>query len=118
MKIFGFEFTTKRERELQQMFLETYNNWEAAEEELIERTKEFYQLREMFPLDLGQVVYDVVLKDAKGRFTKTAPSLEYSTVNLIEVDEQNYFGLVERMKRNDIFVDPEAAEAYLKSVCK
>lgn len=118
MKIFGFEFTTKRERELKQMFLETYNNWEAAEEELIERTKEFYQLREMFPLDFGQVVYDVVLKDAKGRFTKTEPSLEYSTVNLIEVDEQNYFGLVERMKRNDVFVDPEAAEAYLKSVCK
>lgn len=118
MKILGFEFTTKRERELQQMFLETYNNWEAAEDELNECIEELNELRETFPFDLGQVVFDIALKDEKGRYTKTAPSLEYSVINEVVVDEKNYFSLVERYNRNDVFVIREDAEDYLKSICK
>lgn len=116
MKILGFEFTTKKE--LRQTISALYDDWENAEDELTECTKELDGLRETFPFDMGQVVFDVALKDVKGRYTKTSPSLEYSTINEVTVDENNYFGLVERYNRNDVFVAREDAEAYLKSICE
>lgn len=116
MKILGFEFTTKKE--LRRMMSALWDNWADAEDELKERTEELNELREIFPFDLGQVVFDIALKDEKGRYTKTAPSLEYSIVNEVVVDEKNYFGLVERYNRNDVFVFREDAEDYLKSICK
>lgn len=116
MKILGFEFTTKKE--LRRMMSALYDNWENAEDELNECIEELNELRETFPFDLGQVVFDVALKDGKGRYTKTAPSLEYSVINEVVVDEKNYFSLVERYNRNDVFVIREDAEDYLKSICK
>lgn len=70
-----------------------------------------------FPFDLGQVVYDVQLRSAKGRFTKTKPSLEHSLINEVVVDKKNYFGLVERYNNRDVFTTYEAAEKHLKAVC-
>ena len=109
MKIFGIEFTTKKE--LQQMVSELYDELEACEDELT-------YMHENFPLDLGQVVYDVALKNDKGRYTKTKPSLEHSTITPVEVSEKNYFSLVERFRRNDVFLDEDSAVNYLESICK
>ena len=36
--------------------------------------KELDVLKEMFPFVLGQVVFDVALKNDKGRYTKSKPS--------------------------------------------
>ena len=108
MKIFGFEFTTKKE--LQQMVVELYDELEACEDELA-------YMQENFPLDMGQVVYDVALKNDKGRYTKTRPSLTHSTITPVTVDEKNYFSLVSRFRRNDVFFTEEAAENYLKFLC-
>ncbi len=75
-------------------------------------------MKEMFPFMLGQAVYDVALKNDKGRYTKTKPSIEYSTITEVIVDEKNYFSLVKRFRRNDVFLNQAEAETYLKSICK
>lgn len=102
MKIFGINFITKKE-------LKNIIACLSAEREA---------LKEMFPFILGQTVYDVAFRNAAGRYTKTNPSFGHSTITAVTVDEKNYFSLVKRYKRNDVFFSAEAAEAYLKSVCK
>jgi hypothetical protein len=108
MKIFGIEFTTKKE--LEQMVFDLSTELECYEEELA-------RMQDMFPFDLGQKVYDVALKNNKGRYTKSKPSLEYSTITEVTVDEKNYFSLVNRFSRNDVFFTYEDAEEYLKTIC-
>ena len=73
---------------------------------------------EAFPFVIDQVVYDITLKNAKGRYTKSNPSFEYSTINEIVVDERNYFSLVNRFRHNDVFYTREEAKEYLRSICK
>jgi hypothetical protein len=109
MKIFGIEFETKRD-------LRKHNTELMIEiEELLDELRD---LEDMFPFDLGQVVYDVALKNAQGRYTKTKPAREYSTITEVEVNEKNYFNLKKRFENNDVFFSYEDAESYLDHVCK
>lgn len=101
MKIFGIQFTTKKE-------LKAIN---------VDLMNKLDTMVETFPFKLGQTVYDVALKNAQGRYTKTKPSFEHSTITEVVVDTKNYFKLVERYKRQDIHMTMESAEDYLKSVC-
>jgi hypothetical protein len=101
MKIFGREFKTRKELKA------TINKLE----------NELDTMREVFPFFIGQTVYDVQLRNEKGRYAKKNVSLEHSLINEVVVDEKNYFGLVERYKRNDVFFYYESARAYLESVC-
>lgn len=101
MKIFGKEFKTRKELKA------TIANLE----------NELSSMREVFPFALGQTVYDVQLKNDKGRYAKKNVSLEHSVINEVVVDEKNYFGLIERLNRDDVFFDYESARAYLESVC-
>lgn len=116
MKIFGINFTSKKE--LKTAVGVFSDALEECEEELEARTEELVDLRNTFPFDLDQVVYDVALKNDKGRYTKTRPSLEYSTITAVSVTEKNYFSLVNRYKNNDVFTSEEAAKQYLRSICK
>ena len=102
MNIFGMTIVTKKD----------------LEQRVVDLSLELEAMKETFPLTMGQVVYDVALKNSKGRYTKTNPSIEYSTITEVTVDEKNYFNLVNRYKRNDVFFTHEAAERCLKSVCK
>lgn len=102
MKIFGINITTKKE------LCECINGLKFQLDSMIEA----------FPFSLGQVVYDVALKNEKGRYTKTKPSREYSTITPVEVTEKNYFNLVKRYRNNDVFVAESAAEAFLNLICK
>lgn len=109
MKIFGIEFTTKKELKEKIAHLECFCEG---------FTKELRVMRETFPFKVGQIVYDVALKDEKGRYTKTKPSFDYSTITEVVVDEKSYFSLVERFRRNDVFLEYDAAVEYLRSICK
>lgn len=109
MKIFSINFTTKKDLKKRVAELEAEN--EILYDELDGVAKDF-------PFDLGQVVYDVALKNAQGRYTKTKPSREHSTITEVEVNEKNYFSLVKRLKRNDVFFSYEDADAFLDHVCK
>ena len=109
MKIFGINFETKKE--LRQKNVELMDEIE----ELIE---EIDFMLEDFPFFIGQTVYDVALKNAKGRYTKVNPSLEHSTITAVTVDEKNYFSLVNRYEKNDVFIEREEAESYLRQICR
>ena len=101
MKIFGIPFETRKElkNKIINLMIELDNKIEA------------------FPFDLGQTVYDVAYKNAKVKYTKTKPSFEYSTITEVTVTENNYFSLVKRLARGDVFFSYEAAEHFLKYVC-
>ena len=129
MNIFGIDITTKKdlkniiaELEEEVMALDTeideleteLDALEAKNEKLIE---ELSDLQDVFPFSLGQVVYDVALKDSKGRYTKTNPSIKHSTITAVTVDEKNYFSLVERLKRNDVFFDDATAYDFIQAIC-
>jgi hypothetical protein len=116
MKIFGINFTTKKELKAQVSTLEADLN--SVNEILDSYVKSYTELINMFPYKLGQTVYDVALKNAQGRYTKTKPSLEYSIITPVTIDEKNYFSIVKRSMKNDIFLTEEAAKQFLKSVCK
>ena len=115
MKIFGREFKTRKELKATILQLETEvsvmnTRYEVAKCEL-------NAMKNDFPFALGQIVYDVQLRNERGRYAKKNVSLEHSLINEVVVDEKNYFGLVERYKRNDVFVVYNNARAFLESVC-
>lgn len=115
MKIFGKEFKTKRELKETIAKLEVDVLMARNECEMVRC--ELNAMKDVFPFALGQTVYDVQLRNEKGRYAKKNVSLEHSLINEVVVDEKNYFGLVERYKRNDVFVDYQSARVFLESVC-
>ena len=116
MKIFGINFESKKY--LRAVISNLAMDLECCEDELEACEDELKHMQQQFPFEMYQVVYDVALKNDKGRYTKTNPSLEHSTITEVTVDEKNYFKLVERLRRKDVFFDVESAENYLKSICK
>lgn len=94
MKIFGKELKTKKEL-----------------------NAELEAMKEAFPFIIGQTVYDVQLRNDKGRYAKKNASLVHSRINEVIVDQKNYFGLVERYKNKDVFLDYNSATTYLAEVC-
>jgi hypothetical protein len=109
MKIFGTDFVTKKELKARNVELMR---------EIEDLTDELNDVNGSFPFDLGQVVYDVALKNAQGRYTKTKPSREHCTITEVEVNEKNYFSLVRRLNNKDVFFSLKDAESYLDHVCK
>lgn len=70
-----------------------------------------------YPFRIGETVYDLQLRNDKGRYTKKNPSYEHSVINEVVVDEKNYFKLVARYNAFDVFKTRFDAEDYLKAVC-
>lgn len=70
-----------------------------------------------YPFELGQVVYDLQLRNDKGRYTKKNPSRTHSVVNEVTVDKKNYFTLVDRFIAKDVFKTLKEAEKHLDEVC-
>lgn len=101
MKIFGKEFVTKKELQAQ----------------VSEMAFKLAAFETAFPLTLGRTVYDVQLRNDKGRYARKNASLEHSLINPVVVDEKNYFSLVERYRTYDVFLDEETARAHLEAVC-
>lgn len=115
MKIFGKEFKTRKElkgtiAKLENDVFAAYNECEAVKGEL-------NAMKNAFPFTLGQTVYDVQLRNEQGRYARKNASLEHSLINEVVVNKQNYFSLVERYLRKDVFFDYEAANAFLTDVC-
>lgn len=115
MKIFGINITTKKELRAEIDSLKCKIQDEISDAARL--AEKIQDLRICFPFDIGQTVYDIQLKSAKGRYTKTKPSFEHSSINEIVVDEKNYFSLVERFRHCDVFRDKESATTYLESIC-
>lgn len=122
MKIFGLTITTKDVDSIIDSLNVTIEELQEENEDLGISVKELEgelaQMQEKYPFEMGDTVYDVALKNAQGRYTRTKPSFEYSTITAVTVDEKNYFSLVKRYRRNDVFFTEEAATDFLKSICK
>lgn len=116
MKIFGINFTTKKELKATIRALEVEVCQLKTDATM--QSMKFDSLRGDFPFDLGQTVYDVALKNASGKYTKTKPSREHSTITETVVTAKNYFGLVDRLNRNDVFFTEADAKKFLDSICK
>lgn len=71
----------------------------------------------MYPFNVDDVVYELILKNNKGRFTQTKPSREYSIIEEVTVTKRNYFNLVDRYNEGFVFTALDDAEAQLKSLC-
>ena len=115
MKIFGIEFKTRRELKalIAQLKLEammTRNECDMAQFELNE-------MKKAFPFELGQTVYDVQLRNDKGRYATKNVSLEHSIITEVVVSKKNYFGLVERYNKKDVFLSYNCARTYIESIC-
>ena len=74
-------------------------------------------IMKLYPINIGDTLYEVCLKNDKGRFTKTKPCKEYSSVEELTVDTKNYFKLVEKFNNNEIFFVKKDAQKYLDSLC-
>ena len=109
MKFFGINIETKKE--LREANFELNLTVRELEGELA-------QMQDKYPLDIGQTVYDVALKNAQGKFTKAKPSFEHCTITPVVVDEKNYFKLVNRFRNKDVFMSEASAKVYLESICK
>lgn len=90
------------------------DNLEAVLSEFIEKLNMY---KKKYPFELGQTVYEVQLRNSKGRFTKTKGSREYSSVIEIVVDARNYFKLAEKFNTADVFTDYTVAQNYLLNIC-
>jgi hypothetical protein len=116
MNIFGLHITTKKKYLAEQ---DRYTDEiQMLKNEIVDLTEDLYDMVDAFPFYMGQTVYDVALKNAQGRYTKTKPSREHCTITEVEVNEKNYFGLKKRLENNDVFYEREEAEEYLESVCE
>lgn len=115
MKIFGKEFQTKKELKTRIAQLEVDVLMACNERDMM--GCELNTMKNSFPFELGQIVYDVQLRDDKGRYVRENASLKHSRINEVVVDEKNYFGLVERYHRQDVFKDYSTADAFLMDIC-
>ena len=115
MKIFGKEFKTKKELKKTIAYLE--GELRSLHLAKAAQSVELNAMKEVFPFAIGQTVYDLQLRNANGKYAKKNASLEKSLINEVVVSEKNYFNLVDRYKKNDVFVDYESAKKFLESVC-
>ena len=122
MKIFGLTITTKDVDAIIDSLNTAIEELQEENEDLGISVKELEgelaQMQEKYPFEMGDTVYDVALKNAQGKFTKTRPSLEHCTITPVVVDAKNYFKLVERYRRNDVFESERDAKEHLESICK
>lgn len=113
--------TKKKHKKIVTELENTIKHKEAQIEEIVKYNDELAEaleeMQSMYPFNLGDVVYDVQLRSAKGRFTKTKPSREHCIINEVVVDKKNYFGLVDRLATKDVFTNLDDATNYLDDVC-
>lgn len=83
----------------------------------VELTSALDKMYEEFPFTLGQEVFDLQLRNSKGKYTKNNPAKNYSVVNVVVVADHNYFDLVRRYREHDVFLTYAEAEAYLAKIC-
>lgn len=79
---------------------------------------ELEKSKKLFKVGVGETVYDITLKDKNGKFTLKRPCLETSTIKAVEVTEGNFFDIIRRIERKDVFHDAERARKYLEKLCE
>lgn len=123
MKIFGITITTKKELRDTIRCQDEALTFERKENQALakiinELRNELSVYYNEFPFKIGQTVYDLQLRNSKGRYTKKHPDRELSVINEVVVTEKNYFNLRARYYSQDVFIELQHAEVFLDSCCK
>lgn len=79
---------------------------------------ELEKSKKLFKVGVGETVYDITLKDKNGKFTLKRPCLETSTIKAVEVTEGNFFDIIRRIEKKDVFHDKERAKKHLEKLCE
>ena len=79
---------------------------------------ELEKSKKLFKVGVGETVYDITLKDKNGKFTLKRPCLETSTIKAVEVTEGNFFDIIRRIEKKDVFHDEERARKHLEKLCE
>ncbi len=79
---------------------------------------ELEKSKKLFKVGVGETVYDITLKDKNGKFTLKRPCLETSTIKAVEVTEGNFFDIIRRIEKKDVFHDKERARKHLEKLCE
>ena len=108
------KYQLDRAEEVYSELVENYEVIVKYNDDLADKVEEYMK---KYPFDLGQTVYDVKLRSASGRFTKTKAAREHSVVNEVVVDKKNYFTLVDRFASGEVFTSMDEATEYLNKVC-
>lgn len=77
----------------------------------------YEDITKMFPLRLGEVVYEIQLRDSTGKYTKNKPNYGCSSIVEVVVTTKNYFKLVDKLKEGLISKSHGRAETNLKNSC-
>ena len=122
MKIFGITIETKKELRACVAKLEAELKTACSiNEQVIEYNEEIgvalEEMKKTFPLTLGETLYDIQLRGEDGKYTKTKASKEHSIINEVIVDKKNYFKLMDRMEKLDVFKTYDEAVARVEDVC-
>lgn len=115
MKFLWFNVETKKELRAKNAILE--KDLEDAETDIEELIQELAHYKTTFPLTLGDTVCDIQLRNANGRFAKRNASRQHSYYNKVVVTKSNYFSLVDRFLKKDVFINEFEANKYLDEVC-
>ena len=115
MKFLWFNVETKKELRAKNAILE--KNLGYLETEVKELIQELAHYKTTFPLTIGDTVCDIQLRNANGRFAKKNASRQHSYYNKVVVTKSNYFSLVDRFFKNDVFITEDEANKYLDKVC-
>ena len=115
MKFLWFNFETKKELRDQIRDLVSENAY--LIESNMKAHAELTDYQKKYPLVIGETVYELKRKDSSGKFTKKNVSKEHSTIEPITVTKKNYFGLVDRFLKLDVFVSEDDAIEYLDEIC-
>ena len=117
MGLFSSKKDKKRIEELEYKLDRTMQECDEIKHVLNDYLERYRELKDQFPLEMGLVVYDVALRNEKGRYTKKNPSREHCLITEDVVTAKNYFNMVERWQSGDVYTSKEAAEDYIKLVC-
>ena len=117
MGLFNSKKDKKRIEELEYKLDKTMTECEEIKHVLNDYLTRYNELKQQFPLEIGLVVYDVALRNEKGRYTKKNPSREHCLITEDIVTAKNYFNMVERWKSGDVYTSKQEAERYLNSIC-
>lgn len=79
---------------------------------------ELEKSKKLFKVGVGETVYDITLKDKNGKFTLKSPCLETSTIKAVEVTEGNFFDIIRRIEKKDVFLDEGRARKHLEMLCE
>lgn len=110
--------TTKHSAAIASQLLAAKEAMKVYKKQVEDTFAELEKSKKLFKVGVGETVYDITLKDKNGKFTLKRPCLETSTIKAVEVTEGNFFDIIRRIEKKDVFHDEGRARKHLEKLCE